>query len=167
MEGPLSAFEDWLTSQPHDVRVDVVVMALAPIPGLGLPSDALLSGDDVVLEFLDKLEAHVQNSRAHAQVAAVLAIRSAVEFFVLRTRGTEEAWDQTRRNNERLISEMATLGEEARTLKDVLRDMPLRQATWLRAAHQWRELVSSAWSDTTLERWLASQAHDTLASEDE
>ncbi len=156
MEGPLAAFEDWFDSLAPDVRVDLVALALMHVPGMDVPRDLLLDGD-IVTPALTSIE-EMSEQHPNGQVAAALAIRAAVEFFAMGTRGSDQNWDQIQYKNERARDEIRRTGGDARFVEKLLRELPLRRKQWLRVAKQWRDLSEGAWSDNNLRQWLNNQA---------
>jgi hypothetical protein len=73
---PLSAFDDWLGSQPPGIQSDLVALALAHLPGSGVDVVDML-GDDIVTPFRASLEVLQSEGNAFQQVCAVVAIRAA------------------------------------------------------------------------------------------
>jgi hypothetical protein len=150
---PLSAFDDWFCSQSPGIQSDLVALALAHLPGSGVDFVDML-GDDIVTPFRASLEVLETEGSAFQQVCAVVAMRSAIDFFVIRQRGSRSSWKITRQLNRRAYEEIAAEGHSPAFLDSFFEHLPFREKQWLRAAEGWRELCANALSDETLDAWL-------------
>lgn len=153
MGSPLSAFDGWFCSQSPGIQSDLVALALAHLPGSGVDFVDML-GDDIVTPFRASLEVLENEGSAFQQVCAVVAMRSAIDFFVIRHRSSRSVWKTTRQLNRRAYEEIAAEGHTPAFLNSYSEHLPFREKQWLRAAEGWRDLCAGALSDDVLDAWL-------------
>lgn len=153
MSEQTSAIVKWIKDTPEHHQHDIVFF----ISYWGrnwltsdIPTNPMISPQ----EFINWIESHADNT--HQGIGFVLAIRSLIDFVIIRSRGTTEAWDMARKNIEGMMRTLAEKKEDAEMISDfeeMLSELPQRKKDWLEICGRWIILRDKELSDDAIDRW--------------
>ena len=155
MNNPIELLEKWFSALPADARKDLSFLAVHAIPNSPYTTGGNITRDPEEL-FLNWIK-DVMKLFPSRLIGHVLSMRSIIDFFVMRSRGSKESWDKITSINIRMIEAAENEGQPetfVEPLKKIVREAQFRQKQWDKIASSWKELCSGALSDDALETWL-------------
>ena len=142
----------WIFSQPREIQEEIAYSVLNFIPG----HEDLFPDMDV--ETLpSKLQAWFDAQADFsiiARTSTIIFVRSTIDYFVMRSKGSKSSWQENKQLNEQVIADLRSQGEPTEPIDRVVQSMSFRQRLWGRAYQDWREFRDQTISDANLEDWF-------------
>lgn len=153
---PIRAITYWFSSQPREIKQDLAFLVLSGLPGADI--EGVMQGQlEPIAYFEAWLKQQSQLSSSMKLVGAVLCARVSINFFVMRTRGSEKSWQQTIALSKSLREQFASQGQPVDFIDNMLQQAPFRKRLWIKSAASWRALCAGPLSDVALNDWLLVQ----------
>jgi hypothetical protein len=147
------AIVKWIKGTPELHQQDIVFF-ISFIGRNWLTSNIPTDPMDSPQEFITWIESHTGN--AHQNIGFVLALRALIDFFIIRSRGTTEAWAEARRRIEGMRTLAENKKENERMISEferMLNDLPQREKDWLEICGRWNTLRAKELSDDAIDKW--------------
>jgi hypothetical protein len=151
MESPINAFLNWYQTLPIPHRQDIAAFVVGFNPGfegVDTPGPKTL-----VSNFEEKLKSY-SNDKLFG-VGVSLSLRSCIEFFFIRKRGSREGWQEIKGFLEGAKEHFTKEGKDStvESAERYLREVPFREEQWIATCKKWDDIRTKEFSDDYIDRW--------------
>ena len=153
MSKQTSAIVEWIQDTPEPYQQDIG--SFVSFWGRDwftsdIPTDIMVSPQ----EFITWIESHAEDT--YQGIGFVLALRSLIDFIIIRSRGTTEVWAEARKRIEWMRTSAEKEKQDERMIsefEDKLSKLPQREKDWLEICGRWNALRAKELSDDTISDW--------------
>ena len=151
MLSPIIAFLEWYRSLPIPHRQEIATFMVEFNPGYEEVDSFKL--DTLIDEFEKKLIEYSEDKFLGVGVA--LSLRTSIEFFFIRNRGSREGWQKSRDYLNRAKQHFAADGKDfmIESINKFLQEFPFKEEQWLVTSNKWEQLISTRLSDEYIDTW--------------
>lgn len=153
MTDPIVSLLEWFNDQPKEIRQDLAFCVVPATPGLD-PQRTVFNGTEPDVRLNDWLKEQGDDGSLMRRVGAVVAIRAAIQFFVIDRRDTKQGWQETKSRMQWLIAKTKQDGHDAEQFERQYEQLELRGQRWLRTCESWQQLCAGPLSDDALNALL-------------
>jgi hypothetical protein len=148
---PINAFLEWWRSLPVPHRQEIATYVVEFNPGYeGVDAFEL---DTLIDEFEKKLKGYSENKFLGVGVA--LSLRTTIEFFLIRKRGSRKGWQNSRHYLDGAKQHFATEGKDwmVESINRCLQEFPFKEEQWIATNIKWKQLIDAQLSDEYIDKW--------------
>ncbi len=154
---PAVALIEWFKSLSKPARSDLAFLSLYPVPNSPINDSLTWVGRETEELFFEWVE-QAKKMNNQQMVGHILALITAIDFFVISERGSKEDWERITGNAAKMKIDLESKGHSeniTEPLELIVREGEFRGRQWQIYAESWRKLLDGPLSQKYLKAWLA------------